>query len=449
MADQSSPLTFDNRDDFQRRPIAEKVIRLLTSEADVSPLVIDGGWGTGKSEFCQKLIHLANETEASFRAVYVDAFRADHADQPLMTLFAAILSLMPEADRPSLIQKALPVVRFGIKTALKAGVSWVLKQDAADIADDFDKDLKAAGDEAINQSVQALLADHVKAEESLRTLKSALEELASEKPIVLFVDELDRCRPDFAVSMLENIKHVFDVRGVQFVLVTNTAQLKASINHCYGGAVDAQRYLEKFLRFSFKLSPDSNRSDRRMSLASQHYFDDLLDKSKLLKEVPRCSWRDGVAAQLISSNDLSLRDVESLVRHLDIYQSLTDRRGFPDNMIPGYRHLRFLGVFLFCFRPDLAYSVTQGRIAGPEITKVIGSPMFYQNFTSPSAADLLAAMIGFNSSEPFFEFNEDEKKEWDERIARMFELGTYWDRYKPTDVVADVIRALMLVDVRS
>lgn len=70
---------------------------------------------------------------------------------------------------------------------------------------------------------------------------------------MLFVDELDRCRPDFAVNMLEIIKHTFNVKGVQFVLVTNTQQLRSSINHCYGETVDAQRYLDKFLKYSFSL----------------------------------------------------------------------------------------------------------------------------------------------------------------------------------------------------
>ena len=46
-------LTFGDRDDFNRKPIAEKIIKLLESDIDVSPLLIDGDWGTGKSEFCQ------------------------------------------------------------------------------------------------------------------------------------------------------------------------------------------------------------------------------------------------------------------------------------------------------------------------------------------------------------------------------------------------------------
>lgn len=89
-------LTFDFRDEYQRRPIAEKVVRLLTQETDVSPMVIDGGWGSGKTEFCHKLMNLLQEKGEGYQAVYVDAFKSDHADSPLMTLIAAVLSVFSD-----------------------------------------------------------------------------------------------------------------------------------------------------------------------------------------------------------------------------------------------------------------------------------------------------------------------------------------------------------------
>ena len=225
-------LTFDDRDEYNRKPIAEKVINLLASNIPVSPMVIDGGWGTGKTEFCLKLINLIKSEGAPFTPIYIDAFQADHADEPLMTLLASILRLMDDdKKRDKLIEKALPAIRFGVKTTLKAGVGWVLKQDVAGLAEGFESEVKKAGDEAINHAVEALLKDHVNANGSIELLKTALTELAEKSPIVIFIDELDRCRPDFAVAMLESIKHIFDVEGVEFVLITNTAQLRASINH--------------------------------------------------------------------------------------------------------------------------------------------------------------------------------------------------------------------------
>ncbi len=47
MPEEQDRVTFETRDEYQRRPIAEKIIRLLESGAKVSPLVIDGNWGAG------------------------------------------------------------------------------------------------------------------------------------------------------------------------------------------------------------------------------------------------------------------------------------------------------------------------------------------------------------------------------------------------------------------
>lgn len=245
----------NGRDEFQRESVATKVISLLVSPTDISPMVIDGGWGTGKTEFCHKLINKFSAEHENYRVVYVDAFKADHADNPLMTILAEVLKLLPKGkQRKGLMQKALPVIRYGLKTALKVGVGHVLRKNADDIADEIETVLEEATEKAIDASIEVLLKDHEQAEENLLALQNMLAQIAVASPIVFFIDELDRCRPDFAVEMLEVIKHTFDVDGVQFVLVTNTAQLKAAINHRYGD-VDSQRYLDKFLKFRFFL-PD-------------------------------------------------------------------------------------------------------------------------------------------------------------------------------------------------
>ena len=104
--------------------------------------------------------------------------------------------------------------------------------------------------------------------------------MAEDKPIILFIDELDRCRPDYAVDMLEVIKHVFDIENVKVVLVTNTKQLRAAINHRYGVEVDAQKYLDKFLKYSFAL-PEKvvAQTEQYRVWVSIHHFKQLIKRS--------------------------------------------------------------------------------------------------------------------------------------------------------------------------
>lgn len=96
-------LTFDVQDDYNRLPIAENLIKLLTSEIKLSPIVIDGGWGTGKTEFCYKTINLLKKFNPDYEPIYIDAFKSDHADEPLVTLLAAVLNILPDPDKKSLI----------------------------------------------------------------------------------------------------------------------------------------------------------------------------------------------------------------------------------------------------------------------------------------------------------------------------------------------------------
>nr|WP_279504657.1 P-loop NTPase fold protein [Aeromonas veronii] len=67
------------------------------------------------------------------------------------------------------------------------------------------------------------------------------------------IDELDRCRPSYAVEMLETIKHIFDIPKVVFVLATDTEQLQHAIKVIYGDGFDAQNYLGRFFMRRFNL----------------------------------------------------------------------------------------------------------------------------------------------------------------------------------------------------
>ena len=65
--------------------------------------------------------------------------------------------------------------------------------------------------------------------------------------LVIFIDELDRCRPNFAVQLLERIKHYFCVENVIFVLSINSAELVNTVKTVYGQNFDGYRYLDRFL----------------------------------------------------------------------------------------------------------------------------------------------------------------------------------------------------------
>ena len=381
--------TFDTQDEFNRRPIAKNIIRLLTSPIDLSPMVIDGGWGTGKTEFCQKLIRLMQQQRRNYQPVYIDAFRSDHSGEPLLALLAEIIKTctpedtdgQPSEKRKNITRKIAKAAGFGIKTVAKAAVGHVLKQNTDDLAEEFQQIMNDGQDadslaetvtdaaatiasHTIDATVEALLKEQIEAEKNLETLKACLKELAADKPIILFIDELDRCRPDYAVDMLEVIKHVFDVENVKVVLVTNTKQLRAAINHRYGMEVDAQKYLDKFLKYSFAL-PDKivARFEEERALVAVEYFKQLVRSNGIAGELKGLIEQEitmDFIRDMIERNGLSLRETERLVRFLELFHSLS-RGGLDSQQMWEYKMLYIMGVFIFCFHPDLIDDINKNR----------------------------------------------------------------------------------------
>jgi len=365
--------TFDGeggRDDYQRKPVAERIIQLLTSDVDVSPLVIDGRWGAGKTEFCIKTINLIKEGEKEYQPIYINAFKSDHTDEPLLMLIAEVVKLLPESKQEEWIKKALPALRFGTKVVGKAAVSWLFKQDAAEIADGFKGEAEEVADKLVNHTVEKVLKDHVEAEENITMLKAAIAEVAKDKALIFFVDELDRCRPDYSTSLLETIKHIFDVEGVEFVLVANLEQLQASISHVYGIGVNAKHYLDKFIKYTLVLPVLYDiRNNNHLNSSVEHMLS-LLPQRSALKEERFFN----LIKNLIEKNNLSLREVETFSRYLSVYGVLTKQNAFGDNFIYGVKLLRIFAVYIYCFHQDLVKKIEDGVVEYEEIVALMDAP---------------------------------------------------------------------------
>ena len=139
---------------------------------------------------------------------------------------------------------------------------------------------KEAG-HALATFTQAKLDNYLESKKSFEQFKASLRQLAAELagihglPLIVVIDELDRCRPSYAVELLETAKHLFTVDHVLFVLAVNRSQLSHSIRAVYGREFDAQGYLRRFFDIDFRL-PDSKRGPfvqaTLTSTGIDHYF---------------------------------------------------------------------------------------------------------------------------------------------------------------------------------
>ena len=88
-------------------------------------------------------------------------------------------------------------------------------------------------------------------------VESFLDSLLSEQGnrLVIFIDELDRCKPSYAVQLLERIKHYFSNDRITFVFSVNVEELQHTVRRYYGDGFDASRYLDRFFDYRMALPP--------------------------------------------------------------------------------------------------------------------------------------------------------------------------------------------------
>jgi KAP family P-loop domain len=242
-------------------------------------LNIDAEWGFGKTFFLDRFA--ADLKSKGHLVASVNAWKDDHADDPFVAILAAIdEAIKPYVKASSALAKGWTVAKNNAapilaRTVAGIGKTLVKKYVGEELSDliqtaDIDEDIKSGLETAIektsgqidkifDESAEKIIQDFSKrnkAAENFRLkLASALEALKNEKdlPLFIFVDELDRCRPSYAVALLERVKHLFDVPNIVFVFATNNDQLQHAIAGAYGPSFDGYRYLKRFFERSYTL----------------------------------------------------------------------------------------------------------------------------------------------------------------------------------------------------
>lgn len=117
----------------------------------------------------------------------------------------------------------------------------------------------------LSKLAESALAEHETVRKSISTFKENMQKLftninttSNQLPMFVFIDELDRCRPNYAIELLENIKHIFDIPGIVFVIATDSKQLSHSINAVYGQNFASERYLKRFFDQEYNLIKPDN-----------------------------------------------------------------------------------------------------------------------------------------------------------------------------------------------
>jgi len=245
-------------------------------------LNINAKWGFGKTYF---LTNLAKELEVNKHpVVYFDAWKNDYTDNPLLAFMAELNTSLDEYFIAS--SKAKSFFKDAYKTSKNILLPIIAKKltghAVSEMSELFKKEEQSAeesnktnnnseledGISSIMSRVSEIaLSEHKTVQNSIKVFKEQMQRLlkhidknmtSKKLPMFILIDELDRCRPNYAIELLENIKHIFDIPGIVFIVATDSNQLSHSINAIYGDKFASEKYLKRFFHQEYNLiKPDS------------------------------------------------------------------------------------------------------------------------------------------------------------------------------------------------
>ena len=304
MSEQDERALIWEGDRLNRRREAEIIEKFLSNEIEVYKklgrdqsivLGIDAPYGRGKSWFLDRL---AKQLKLSHPVAQIDAWADDVGDEPLTAFMAAIDDALAPyltaskklSDRLAATKAAaFPVIGKLVTGALVKAMSKVAGDEIQDqlgtVIEDAVRGAKESGESKdqgaaaaamtqafdrlgveieslVDRQGAAMLAAYRQRKQSrqlfrqnMRDLVSAIEhnDVAGSPPLIVIIDELDRCRPNYAIRMLEEIKHFFDVPGVVFILGLHGGQLSKSVSAIYGAEFDSDDYLRRFFSRRYEL----------------------------------------------------------------------------------------------------------------------------------------------------------------------------------------------------
>ena len=223
-----------------RRELADQMTAVIAGCAEPLRISLHGPWGTGKTFLLQRWAQdLRNR---GFKAVYFSAWEEDFGQDPLVPIFGQMNKELGRSFREATKAAGKQLGKF-LVTAAAVGVEFKTGFPLLRFLPGW---TEKPGD------LHTLLDDR------RRELKKGLEDLARKAgsgtpgPLVVIIDELDRCRPTYAVECLERVKHIMEIPGIAFVFGIDRNQLCESVQHVNGN-VDASTYLQRFFDFELTL----------------------------------------------------------------------------------------------------------------------------------------------------------------------------------------------------
>ena len=303
-------------DRLGRKASIELLTKMVRNVDGPATIAVDAAWGAGKTTFLRLWAKYLKDQ--GFAVIDYNAWQTDYADDPFIALAAELtdaLAAMPNRGVALLLRK----LKHSIGGVAQAKARPTFRTIAS-VAPVVGQQLAYELSPSSHTPLQATIHRYREVTAARERFRSHLADVASlvndqsSLPLVVMIDELDRCRPHYAIELLETAKHLFNVDGIVFVLCIDRGQLESSVQAIYGEQFDSQRYLERFFDLHYRL-PLPNRQEFAEELLAKSGIAELLRPHRDAFGFPP-DQRDLAVAAIVNRPVLSVRQLLQLVDRL-------------------------------------------------------------------------------------------------------------------------------------
>ena len=340
-----------------REEIAERLTRIVETPGECLRISLHGEWGSGKTWLLRRWAQdLRNR---GFRAIYYNAWEDDFCPDPLLGMLGQMYQeLEPDHTFQITMQEVAGVLQKLLAATAREAVRMTTGVDTGNFEEILSKD--------------NILSEYRQETATREELKDRLESAAGKviqetgKPLTFIIDELDRCRPLYAVELLERVKHIMEIPGIVFMLGINRDQLCRSIRHV-NGEINASEYLERFFDFEFNL-PDADLRRfcvTEMARTGAAEFLRNMDPNTMhrILDRPPITTMNICMPAIAEAFQMSLREIQQWVRIITLATKVTGERELQE-----FHFLEALPVIKIK-NPSMYQGFRQGKTKSIEIIR--------------------------------------------------------------------------------
>ena len=301
-------------DFLNRKADAENIKQILNAYSDGLTMSINSQWGNGKTWF---LKNFEKYIETDHTVIYYNIWENELLDDPFGSFFSHIYNHLKtndndvknQDDKEKLLEFGKKIARYGLPVLARLFLSKYV--DINQVGEILISSL-----ESFDKFVDETITDNTEKKQNIENFKNSLEEYASKlatsgKPLVIMIDELDRCSPIYAIRFLETLKHFFQINNIIYILAIDKTSLCDFIKHHYGVHTNTSGYLRKIINIQYELRIP-NTPNWKLLLEDKEY---AYEDTKIFGSVDY-NYGKEYLTWFIDLYKLSIRDIDRLLDSL-------------------------------------------------------------------------------------------------------------------------------------